>query len=305
MLLFTACFAAAAAAEAAAASSRPQGKTLRFIPCGAKPETWSLRSKHPAGTDLVALEQNANGGCLAASVTAGHVATIACNSSDAAQVWHWNGTARNVLPKGGTGFVRSALPDLTCAAEGGAGSNGCCLTNNGEAALWGCCPYFPSDCGNQVIRLQRGRNPARRAASCKLSNAWRGATASAIATTTGPAYRDNRKARDDGLRELRVNALRIPREEAADGNDCAGPHNLCWLSEWVKCITNHCLDCAMYGPVAALPHIYCHRSTLGISRIGSPHTSHAPATTAFVTSPQGPSFATSLRAVIIPSGRLL
>ena len=38
---------------------------------------------------------------------------------------------------------------------GGAGSEGCCSTNNGPAAaIYSCCPfYMPSDCGNQVIVL--------------------------------------------------------------------------------------------------------------------------------------------------------
>ena len=140
-------------AEAAAAAAAEE---LRFLPCGAAPETWKVTATGQrdvlSRTNLVALNSGGGKGCISAGAS-GVVATAPCNASDLAQSWEWNGTAKNALPKGAAGFVRSALPTLGCSAKGGDGSEGCCLTNNGPATVWGCCPYIPSDCGNQVITL--------------------------------------------------------------------------------------------------------------------------------------------------------
>ena len=119
---------------------------LRFLPCHAAAETWSLQ---PGGSGSMALKSS-GGGCLAA--IGGTVDTLPCKLSDPAQLWEWNATAKNALPKGVTGFVRSHSATLSCPAKGGDGSTGCCLTNNGPTAgVYGCCPSGPSDCGNQIV----------------------------------------------------------------------------------------------------------------------------------------------------------
>ena len=148
----------------AANDARDAQEELRFLPCGAHPETWTLARltdanilivERATGGELVAIKSaSADSNTCISAQASGVVATVLCNASDLAQSWEWNGTAKNVLPAGQTGFVRSAMPTLSCAAKGGTGSEGCCLTNNGVAAVWGCCPYTPSDCGNQVIVLQ-------------------------------------------------------------------------------------------------------------------------------------------------------
>eukprot|EP01047_Picozoa_sp_COSAG01_P035819 COSAG01_NODE_2769_length_7102_cov_6.325146_1_plen_361_part_00 len=147
------------------------GKALSFLPCGTGPETWSLQPIG-SGSLLVQLKSaGGGGGCIAASEQSGAVATAPCNASDPLQAWEWNGTAHNVLLKGSRGFVCSGLAGLGCKDKGGAGSEGCCLTNNGEgrpAAIYGCCPSGPSDCGNQIITLHADSTlrDARHTSSC-------------------------------------------------------------------------------------------------------------------------------------------
>ena len=126
-------------------STATQAQELQFAPCGATPETWQLILHEGM------VSQSSDSGCLRA---ASLLTTVACNGSDDAQLWRWNGTAHNVQLKGQMGFVRSALDSVLWTNKAGGGSEGCCLTNNGPAAtLYGCCPSGKSDCGNQVITL--------------------------------------------------------------------------------------------------------------------------------------------------------
>lgn len=139
------------------------GTALYFSTCSHGSETWEL-AKNPDG--LVAVKSTlVQGGCVVTG--ASPLTTGPCNLTDERQLFHWNATTKNGLPKGATGFVRGAS-DMGCTEKGGAGSEGCCLTNNGEAGavMYGCCPNGPSDCGNQVIRLyadgtlRDNRNPS-------------------------------------------------------------------------------------------------------------------------------------------------
>ena len=143
------------------------GSALYFSTCSHGAETWELASSpnnHEHG--LVAVRSTLTGGsCLVTG--ASPLRTGPCNLTDNGQLFHWNATTKNALPKGATGFVRAAS-GMGCPEKGGAGSEGCCITNNGEAgaAMYGCCPNGPSDCGNQIIRLyadgtlRDNRNPS-------------------------------------------------------------------------------------------------------------------------------------------------
>ena len=125
---------------------------LYFSACGPKAEAWELLpSAH--GPQKVSLQSRDTRHCVTAG--ASPLITAPCSATDEAQLFHWNATTKNGTPKGTTGFVRSASAALGCPNKGGAGSEGCCITNNGQAGavMWGCCPSGPSDCGNQVLRL--------------------------------------------------------------------------------------------------------------------------------------------------------
>lgn len=139
---------------------------LYFKACSSvKAETWELvPSQDQEG--LVAVKSRLTHSCVDAGTSP--LTTAPCNLTSERQLFHWNATTKNGLPKGTTGFVRVAGSAIGCPDKGGGGSYGCCMTNNGlaGAAMWGCCPSFPSDCGNQVIRLHAdgtlrdNRNPA-------------------------------------------------------------------------------------------------------------------------------------------------
>ena len=131
---------------------------LQFAPCGNSPQPWVLL---PAAGGLSQLQQAAaaDGGCLsgASASPSGPLSAAPCNASDPSQLWWWNTTAvPNVRPLHSRGFALA--PAASACTAGGAGSPyGCCLTDNGDgavAALWGCCPYTPSDCTNQRFELR-------------------------------------------------------------------------------------------------------------------------------------------------------
>lgn len=124
---------------------------LYFKACsGAHAEAWELRESSAEAPGVVALRSKSTQDCVVTG--AAPLTTAPCNSTDVAQLFHWNATAKNGLPRGVAGFVRAASVTLACTDKGGHGSAGCCITNNGPAALmYGCCPSGPSDCGNQVL----------------------------------------------------------------------------------------------------------------------------------------------------------
>lgn len=142
------------------------GAALYFKPCSAgHAEAWQLApSTEPRG--FVVLQSKATRRCVVTG--AAPLTTAPCNATDMAQLFQWNATAKNGLPKGETGFVRAASATLACTDKGGHGSSGCCITNNGAAGavMYGCCPSGPSDCGNQVLQLRKdgtirgARNPS-------------------------------------------------------------------------------------------------------------------------------------------------
>lgn len=155
-----------ACAAAAASASAP----LAFVECSSSSDGWELTPSDAPNTVLLQQrmqQQTLPGGVgvepaavdgknCAAVATNGVIVLQPCNTSDPAQQWDWNATTPNVRPAGSGGFA--VLHPDTSAPQGctDKDSTGCCLTDNGRgqpAALYGCCPSGPSDCGNQRFVL--------------------------------------------------------------------------------------------------------------------------------------------------------
>ena len=111
-----------------------------------------------AAATILAPTQSAAAAAPSGCVTAAGSAELflsACNSTNPAQQWKWNVSAPpNERPAGAGGFVQLLATSAASVCPDSA-THGCCLTENGggAAAIWGCCPSGPSDCGNQRFTL--------------------------------------------------------------------------------------------------------------------------------------------------------